>query len=602
MKWLAAALLLLVASPPGTASASDTSILPAERRTTWNPGIPGGIPAIAAVHTTVDPKLGDGKADATAAINAAIQAAGDAAQKSGKPQVVFLPPGTFRTTSVINLNRSRVVLRGAGPAQTRIRLDAAGPMPVIRFGIIWPTYQDRAWDVQAPVPKGATSISLRNEDARSIEVGHVLQIDQQDGDYVWFFDGRYRKRQPTSDVNGPGTGAAPFESIANPGGPWRSVGQQIEVASKKVGADTTELGLAGPTHVAFERSPQVFLTAAVGEGRPGVKNAGIEDLYLTGGSDGNIATANLAYSWIRNIESDGDPATKLPGSYQHPGGMSGQHVNLLHAYRCVVRDSYFHHARHINQGGGAYGISVANASSDNLIENNIVVHLNKPIVMNASGGGNVVGYNYVDNAYSVGFPGWQESSLDGNHETFSHHDLFEGNWTVNLGSDTTHGNAGWQTFFRNYATGRNSAPPSPDSTNVRAVGIDGYSRAHNIVGNVLLGSRLEINGYEPVYECSKKGLCLRAAAVYRIGANVKSYEGFDDGTALRHLLRHGNYDPVSGKVVWDPAIASRELPASLYLREKPAFFGERPWPWVDPTAAKRIHRLPARERYEALRR
>ena len=30
----------------------------------------------------------------------------------------------------------------------------------------------------------------------------------------------------------------------------------------------------------------------------------------------------------------------------------------------------------------------------------------------------------------------------------AHHDLFEGNLAPNIGSDSTHGNSGWQTFFR----------------------------------------------------------------------------------------------------------------------------------------------------------
>ena len=49
---------------------------------------------------------------------------------------------------------------------------------------------------------------------------------------------------------------------------------------------------------------------------------------------------------------------------------------------------------------------------------------------------------------------------------------------------------------------------------------------------------------------------------------------------------------------WDrPA---RVLPPSLYLTEKPAFFGTNPWPWVDPTGERRLGVLPARARYEEI--
>ena len=197
------------------------------------------------------------------------------------------------------------------------------------------------------------------------------------------------------------------------------------------------LGLSGPTHVAFDAafSPQVFKTATARSGEPGTRYVGLEDLYVTGGNNDNITALNVAYCWIKNVESDGNPATGR--------GTNGMHISLSHAYRCEIRGSYVHHARNINPGGGAYGISVGMQSSDNLIEDNICYMLNKPLVMNASGGGNVVAYNYVDEAIIASNPGWQESAVDGNHQSFSHHELFEGNWAANIGSDTTHGNAGW---------------------------------------------------------------------------------------------------------------------------------------------------------------
>src|SRR5207244_13650752 len=125
--------------------------------------------------------------------------------------------------------------------------------------------------------------------------------------------------------------------------------------------------------------------------------------------------------------------------------------------------------------------------------------------------------------------------------TLSHCDHFEGTWAANLGSDTTHGNAGWQTFFRNYANGVNSAPPAPDTGNLRAVSVDGYNREHTFVGNVLVAS-----GAKRVSESTSRAT-LGAAAVYRIGAGSLGgpIEAFDDGTALRLLFRHANFDNVS---------------------------------------------------------
>ena len=107
-----------------SAEASIADVIPPERRTTWNPGIPGGIPIVTSIHTTIDAAVyGNGSVDATAVINNAIEAAGAAAADSGVRQVVYLPPGTYRTASSIALDQSNVVLRGAGAGLTRIRLD-----------------------------------------------------------------------------------------------------------------------------------------------------------------------------------------------------------------------------------------------------------------------------------------------------------------------------------------------------------------------------------------------------------------------------------------------------------------------------------------------
>lgn len=59
---------------------------------------------------------GDGKADDSSAIQAAIDAAG--ARPSGAE--VYLPPGTYVVSAPIGIRYSNVVLRGAGPAKTSI--------------------------------------------------------------------------------------------------------------------------------------------------------------------------------------------------------------------------------------------------------------------------------------------------------------------------------------------------------------------------------------------------------------------------------------------------------------------------------------------------
>ena len=75
--------------------------------------------------------------------------------------------------------------------------------------------------------------------------------------------------------------------------------------------------------------------------------------------------------------------------------------------------------------------------------------------------------------------------------------------------------------------------------------------------------------------------------------------GWDDGTALRLFYRHMDFDYATNSVSYNPETPVHTLPASLYLGEKPAFFGDLPWPWVDPLGTPRVHTLPAKARFDA---
>ena len=604
---------------PGAASdvrrpapAIDLSVLPPDRRTTWRPGIPGGVPHYAAVHTTIDAAtFGNGTTDATAAVNRALQAAGSVATAE-HPRVVYLPAGVYRITDTLVIDRSHVVLRGAGKRRTTIRMATAG-RGALRVGRL-PSYTG-AVNVGGSVPKGATRITVA--DARDIEAGDVLQIDQlEDGDrlgnggWVWRFDTVWFMR-------GPGHGSA--NGPDSPEG-YRPIGGQIEVAARSGNL----LSLANTIHLAYDASrlPQVFHTATARAGHPGTRYSGIEDLTAQGGGDSMFRVSNAAYCWLKNVESDGAYPT-----------FDGRHVSLFHCYRCEVRDSYAHHAQSYAPGGHAYGISVEAQSTDCLVENNVVYLLNKPIVGEATGGGNVIAYNYVDEAV-LGSPTdeWQETAIDASHAAFSHSDLYEGNLAPNIGTDSTHGNSGWIVFFRNWAFGRNTSGHT--SRNLRAVGIDGWAREQTSIGNVLLqpgmaswrppgdeeslfrrarnavlaalGMRSPA-AISSAVQFSTTGATLDNPAAYRIGTNCwdkatgrgPRYGRWDDGTALRLFYRHLDFDYATSSVYENPENPVRTLPDSLYLEGRPAFFGVLPWPWVDPLGTTKVHTLPAKARFDA---
>jgi hypothetical protein len=291
----------------------------------------------------------------------------------------------------------------------------------------------------------------------------------------------------------------------------------------------------------------------------------------------------MAYSWAKNIEADGDRWTSPPDP-AHPGKY-GYNISIGRGYRCVIRDSYALGSTEINPGGQAYGIVVGVGSSASLVENNISINNNKPIAFVSTGGGNVIAYNYVDGAVLWNSPGWQENAIDECHGSFTHHDLIEGNWTPNIGADTTHGNSGWHTHLRNYCHGQNSSGGM--SGNLRAVGMDGWTHYHAYIGNVLKGGT--------VYETNPSSRS--GTPIYQLGNFYGGISGnFDNGYAAAHIYRDGNWDNVTNGVVW--ASGARTIPPSFYLTGKPSFFGANPWPWVDPTTGT-ILTLPAKARYDA---
>lgn len=551
--------------------------IPAERCTRWQPGIPGGIPRRTRICATLDPAaLGGPAGDATAAIQAAIS-------RCPEGSVVQLPAGTYRITSSIMLDRG-VVLRGAGPAATRIRYDSTKELAAIYVAKLWPEYGQPPVAVTADVPKGAMTVPVASTEG--FAPGDVIQIDQlDDPTYVEHGGCRWMKRGPNR-----GDDRRP----PSPEG-YRAQGQTVEVT----GISGKTLQLAAPIHLGFRRAllPQVFKpTGPMTPSGATLKYAGVEDLYVTGGRNGMIVMMNAAYSWISNVESDGSPATGL--------GMKGAHVTLEGCFRCVVRDSFLHDATEVRQGGGAYGISVMSQSSDCLVENNVIHDLNKPLVMRASGGGNVIAYNYVEDAWTGAMPSMQETTIDGGHASFPHMELFEGNWAAHIGTDAVWGNSGWLTFFRNHASAQQlRSATTPETFDVAAIGLEARSRFMTVVGNVLGVPERGL-----VYEVRSNPPGTGQPAVYRIGHRANGGNGGGDsnayedpsrpGTTAQTLLRHGNFDFVTNRTAWDPAIPVRTLPPSLYLTEKPAFFGDRPWPWVDPEGSLKLRTLPAKERFD----
>jgi hypothetical protein len=87
--------------------------------------------------------------------------------------------------------------------------------------------------------------------------------------------------------------------------------------------------------------------------------------------------------------------------------------------------------------------------------------------------------------------------------------------------------------------------------------------------------------------------------VWMLGYDPGRWRMAPDPKTLSTVIRDGNFDYLTNEVIWTNSLKSQALPASLYLSAKPDFFGNYPWPWVDPTGSTKLHTLPAKARFDA---
>jgi hypothetical protein len=535
----------------------DTDILPADRRVPWAPGIPGGIPARTEICATVTDApydaTGDGMTDDAAAIQAAIDACPE-----GK--VVHVPAGTYRVTETIYLLKG-VVLRGDGPDKTHIEGDGVPNWAILNLGEQWDESNTPITPITSGYTKGSTSVVVA--DASSFAVGDLWNLDQHnDGDLVWV------------------TGSESPCTYGSREDGQRLIGQIVEVTAVDPVSGTIEFEPALAWDYDASLAPEAERVHS-----NVVKYAGIEDLRVAdrgyrGDNNANVRIHACAYCWAKNIDSD---------------MVSGRHIQVVRSFRCNVEGSIVHHAHCYHPGANAYGIAVERQTSDSLIEGNIVYHLNVGVVLGSAGPGNVIAYNYGDVMWERSYPNthWLMADFSANHCAHPYMNLFEGNVGSQFSADDIHGSSSHQTFFRNTMDHKHEGI---DTTgNVFSVAIAAHNRYLSFLGNVW-GTPGDTATYEGT------GNCAGGPSIYKIGWPSDCGLGDDtiDPEVAGTLLRHDDYDYASDTTRWDDAITDRELPASFYLRAKPAFFGSLAWPPIGPDLTPMVGPIPAQDRFAAM--
>jgi len=583
---------------------TDGDIIPAERLTLWDPGLNavGGIPTYTTVFASMT------TSDSYADIQDALDDAHTAWLGTGGTvgQVVLLAAGTYDISGTQGFTvLSGVVLRGAGFDATFLtKVSDGATYPVAIIGKRWPKYSAGSLlTIDGVKDEYTVTLASTTVGGHAIVAGDLIVINQEpDPDFVdW-----------GTHVGPPGDPSRGWFNERD-----RPLGQICEVVSVVGSVVTVNTPLHHSFSTAFAAHVCMFGDGTGGDpdlGNNGgdanleqTQYAGIEDLCVEYG-DGDDGGGNLhmfasKYCWIKNVES----------RYS-----TGHSVNLDGCFRCEVRDSFIHSTVDPNPGGAGYGTGCNGYASDCLFENNIIWNFNKVTVCRASGGGNVWGYNYMDDMYGSSYRDIVEIGCGPNHYACSHHELFEGNRAPNYDTESFWGNSIYGTAFRNHFTAlrrNDSHLPDPllDAHNRRAVGVQTSCWWHSFVGNVLglsgqtplSGTDLHANSYDQIgftYQADIHNVDVDGPVpMWKLGYDGTEHPTEADPSVLATTYRHGNFDYVTNDIVWDSTVSNQNIPDSLYLSSKPDFMGSKAWPWVvaenpsDPLADT----LPAHDRFVA---
>ena len=601
-------LAITIAAEPALAQEPPAGLLPADDDASANWRMAGmlsvgGIPNRTTVCATVTPR-GSGKDD-TADIQNAIDSC-----PAG--EVVSLSAGTFMIAEGNSvLIDQGISLRGAGPGTTILTRRGGAklgsyqpgknPSPMIILGPERWNNTTTATRLTADVAHGKNSVQVAS--AAGFSVGQIVLLDEASGagwqpdveglgkiwaapDYrvVWqkhdpwqpYIDDFTKKQYPYQQ----GTAGCWFSNCDRPTAEMHRI---TVISGNTITFDS-------PVTISYRTSHKAQLYYFQ---TPLAEQAGVEQMTVEHGDDDNIDFLWCAYCWAYNVEST---------------LWLGAGFGVSDSFRVELNEFYVHKPVWPVPGGGGYNISLENASSEILIWNGISVLANKVMVGRSAGAGSVTAYNYMDMGFDGGTDAWQEIGLNNSHMTGSHHMLFEGNQSFNIDSDETHGNAIYNTFFRNYTTGFRAKftdyldgtvvdDIKQQSTNgpLRTAGPHAYSYWNNLVGNVF-GVPEKMKGF--IYGDQVLSDGDWPPQILMMGWDDEPDYVYD-AQVLSNNLVDGNYDYRTHKVHWAQSDTKHTLPNSLFLKSAPAFFAGYSWPWVDPTGSTKLATLPAKARYDA---
>lgn len=543
MKTLLLTMLLKVRQPILLLSAllttqihlSRAEIIPSSSRVDWvmgqTVGVPGGIPKRTTIYRTLSP-------GATAAqINSAITSC-------PSNQVVMLSAGTYNLSAPINFGLAKgVTLRGAG-SSTILKASANIDQFVFMGGY---TGWSAGTSITAGYTKGSSNLTVSS--TSGLSVGGLVRVDQlNDSNFMWASSGSQRLLNQVTRIT----------AIA---------GNVVTVWPPLY---------FGPTSAAAPLMKNNGGRSMVAE------MSGVEDMTLdaTGRVVGNGIWFDQTYGcWIRNVR------TILINNYHI---MLTQSLNDEIA-KVFCDDSPAHDPNH---GGVLLGsTSDGMGTCGTVFYDSIVNRVFPGVEINAGSSGNVIAYNFIKDPFYDNFG--QGAGIDVNHSPHCMMTLVEGNVVNMIQNDGYFGSSSHHTYFRNWSHGlvTEGLGGQPGNYNSKCISLNRWSLYENIVGNVL-GCQNFTPNYQSI-TLSDYGYSV--STIYQFGypnMGNNDYTGTrppsTDKVNARDLnveataLIHGNWDSKSKAISWAASITDRQLPNSLYLSSKPAWFGNLLWPPVDP--------------------
>jgi hypothetical protein len=532
-------------------------------------------------------------------INNALAACGTT---GGHPNTyILLGSGTFNLSTAIVFNgNNKVELRGAGPSLTHITMSAGMGFCQEQSATICMATTDGSYvngsnttyGWTAGYTKGSNSVTLSsaaNVHTTASGAPTLLFMEQCDTGYT------------ASSVTSPCTGAAVDNgqlficqdkydgtngcSNDGPGNDDPTRGQlEIGVPTSVAGnVVTLQTPLMHPNWTSGQL-PRAWIAQSIY--MVGVQGISFDD---SGNHTGYFIESWNAYeSWIVNCSFS---------------NWSNWAVGSIQTVNSLVAHNYFFNTT----GSDSYAIRPV-AVSDNIYENNIMVKIFAPIVIDGASSGNVFAYNLsLNDNYANNF---MRGAM------FEHavnaYDLYEGNYTQQLVNDSDHGTANFITRYRNFTTGwmscannSNCGGGGPKNVATNAIFERSWGRYINEVANV---------SGTPGYHTQYKTLGSNTAVhQYGTGNGGVTPANPDDPLVNSTSLIWGTYDSVTAAVRWCgnssdtgwsttcgsasevPTGASTypnsiptkgdtgaALPASLYLSSKPSWFGTSAWPPIGP--------------------